>query len=87
VRPTARTRDRPISPLLEIDVDGAVFHEATNRAYGRGHTADGSITYFALSQERLHELSSELKVSRPVRSLIPRDDVLPIESLPPELQR
>ena len=86
-RPTARSSDRPISPLLEIDVDGAVFHEQSNRAFGRGHAADGSTTYFVLSQERLHELSAELRESRPVRSLIPRDDVVPLESLPPELQR
>jgi hypothetical protein len=73
---------------FEIDVDGAVYHEGTNRMFGRGRGPDGAITYFAISsRQKLDELSEALRVSRPVRALIEEDDVVPISALPPELQR
>ena len=80
--------DRLSAASLEIDVDGAVFHEGTQRAYGRGRGPDGSVTYFVItSADTLRELSEDLRVSRPLRRYISPDDVIPIESLPPELQR
>jgi hypothetical protein len=80
--------ERPSHASVEIDVDGAVFHEGTNRAYGRGLGPDGSVTYFVIpSRDKLQELSDALRVSRPVREHVPSADVVPIESLPTELQR
>ena len=80
--------DRLSVASIEIDVDAAVFHEGTQRAYGRGRGPDGSVTYFVIpSTDTLRELTEDLRVSRPLRRYISADDVIPIGSLPPELQR
>ena len=84
----SRLQQRPAAAPIEIDVDGAVFHELSNRAYGRGRVADGSTAYFVISSDdKFRELSEALRVARPQRRLVLADDVIPIEALPPELQR